>query len=203
MVILLEGMRKVAAGGGNKTHCRHSDLMGLEHGPGTGIVLSSSSDSDKQAGLRTAAHRAFTYFPSFILYHPAPITLHPPAILASEFPEKVLLLLPGIQSPKALPCNFYLFFSLPPLIGYFPKKPLVSKLGQYPFVMYSENPVLPESITIVTRNCIIIHVCVCHSLDCKVQEFRDHIRGFYHCIPRPKLRSGWQGRLSLRCLLNE
>lgn len=45
----------MVAGGGSRTHCRHSDLMGLEDGPGASTVLSSSGDSDKQARLRTAA----------------------------------------------------------------------------------------------------------------------------------------------------
>lgn len=68
VVTPLEGMEKVAAGEGSRTHCRLSDLMGLEHGPGTSIVLSSSCNSDKQAGLRSAAHHSLSYFPRMILY---------------------------------------------------------------------------------------------------------------------------------------
>lgn len=98
MVIPLERVGKMVAGGGSRTHCRHSDLMGLEDGPGASTVLSSSGDSDKQARLRTAARDrcCFTLFPSFIFYHPTPSTLHAPATLASEFLEKVLFLLPEI-----------------------------------------------------------------------------------------------------------
>lgn len=95
MVIPLEGVGKTAAGEGSRTHCRHSDLLGLEHGPGTTTVLSASFDSDEQAGLRTSAQKS----PLLILYHPALIILLAPATVASEVPGKALFFLPGILSP--------------------------------------------------------------------------------------------------------
>lgn len=80
VIIPLEGVGKMAAGEGSRTHCRHSDLLGLEHGPGPTTVLSASFDSDEQAGLRTSAQKSpLPTFPdSFCIILPLSFSLLQP-----------------------------------------------------------------------------------------------------------------------------
>lgn len=105
--------------GGSRTTV--PDLMGLEDGPA--LVLSSSCDFD-ELDWELLLEIAFTYFLRFILYLLAPIILHVPVILVSEFPENVLFLL-----PEYCPHKLHLVTAIYPSESTSPSSPFPRKLS--------------------------------------------------------------------------